>query len=309
MEQLFIGELIRQRRLELGLKQCELCEGICEPVTMSRLESGKQTPGSNKLRMLMQRLGLPDERYYALVSKNELRISELQTEIVSSNVLRDSLRGLEKIEELEAIAEPNDNQVRQFILRSRAILGKLVDGKVEPYLPEEKLEMLSEAIRLTSPYFDIDHIGKGLYCVDEVKVINQIAGVYSEQGNNEQALQIYVQLIDYIKQHFENVKQSGGLLPLVSYNYARELTVLGRYEEAIQISKLAWEACVQYGQYRYLASTINIISECYHLLGNVEQCKDYFKQAYYVYKAIGDEHSANDMASEAHEYFGSDFQL
>ena len=53
MEQLFIGELIRQRRLELGLKQCELCEGICEPVTMSRLESGKQTPGSNKLRMLM----------------------------------------------------------------------------------------------------------------------------------------------------------------------------------------------------------------------------------------------------------------
>lgn len=49
--------------------------------------------------------------------------------------------------------------------------------------------------------------------------------------------------------------------------------------------------------------------ECYHLLGNVEQCKDYFKQAYYVYKAIGDEHSANDMASEAHEYFGSDFQL
>ena len=81
MEQLFIGELIRQRRLELGLKQCELCEGICEPVTMSRLESGKQTPGSNKLRMLMQRLGLPEERYYALVSKNELRISELQTEI------------------------------------------------------------------------------------------------------------------------------------------------------------------------------------------------------------------------------------
>ena len=142
MEQLFIGELIRQRRLELGLKQCELCEGICEPVTMSRLESGKQTPGSNKLRMLMQRLGLPEERYYALVSKNELRISELQTEIVSSNVLHDSLRGLEKIEELEAIAEPNDNQVRQFILRSRAILGKLVDGKVEPYSLEEKLEML-----------------------------------------------------------------------------------------------------------------------------------------------------------------------
>lgn len=309
MEQLFIGELIRQRRLELGLKQCELCEGICEPVTMSRLESGKQTPGSNKLRMLMQRLGLPEERYYALVSKNELRISELQTEIVSSNVLRDSLRGLEKIEELEAIAEPNDNQVRQFILRSRAILGKLVDGKVEPYLPEEKLEMLSEAIRLTSPYFDIDHIGKGLYCVDEVKVINQIAGVYSEQGNNEQALQIYVQLIDYIKQHFQNVKQSSGLLPLVSYNYARELDLDGQYEKAIEIAKLGWEACVQYGQYASLPSTLEIIAECYHSLGDDEKSKDYYRQAYYLYKAVGRNHGIELVRSETQQYFGSNFQL
>ncbi len=309
MEQLFIGELIRQRRLELGLKQCELCEGICEPVTMSRLESGKQTPGSNKLRMLMQRLGLPEERYYALVSKNELRISELQTEIVSSNVLRDSLRGLEKIEELEAIAEPNDNQVRQFILRSRAILGKLVDGKVEPYLPEEKLEMLSEAIRLTSPYFDIDHIGKRLYCVDEVKVINQIAGVYSEQGNNEQALQIYVQLIDYIKQHFQNVKQSGGLLPLVSYNYARELDLDGQYEKAIEIAKLGWEACVQYGQYASLPCTLEIIAECYHFLGDDEKSKDYYRQAYYLYKAVGRNHGIELVRSETQQYFGSNFQL
>ena len=309
MEQLFIGELIRQRRLELGLKQCELCEGICEPVTMSRLESGKQTPGSNKLRMLMQRLGLPEERYYALVSKNELRISELQTEIVSSNVLRDSLRGLEKIEELEAIAKPNDNQVRQFILRSRAILGKLVDGKVEPYLPEEKLEMLSEAIRLTSPYFDIDHIGKRLYCVDEVKVINQIAGVYSEQGNNEQALQIYVQLIDYIKQHFQNVKQSGGLLPLVSYNYARELDLDGQYEKAIEIAKLGWEACVQYGQYASLPCTLEIIAECYHFLGDDEKSKDYYRQAYYLYKAVGRNHGIELVRSETQQYFGSNFQL
>ncbi|WP_076917629.1 helix-turn-helix domain-containing protein [Negativibacillus massiliensis] len=309
MEQLFIGELIRQRRLELGLKQCELCEGICEPVTMSRLESGKQTPGSNKLRMLMQRLGLPEERYYALVSKNELRISELQTEIVSSNVLHDSLRGLEKIEELEAIAEPNDNQVRQFILRSRAILGKLVDGKVEPYSLEEKLEMLFEAIRLTSPYFDIDHIGKGLYCIDEVKVINQIANIYSKQGKREQALQIFVQLIEYIKQHFHNVKQSGGLLPLVSFNYARELDLDGQYEKAIEVAHLGWESCVQYGQYATLPSSIEIIAECYHFLGDDEKSKDYYKQAYYIYKAIGDSHGLDSMKTEIAKYFGSDFQL
>ena len=104
MKSFFIGEMIRQRRMELGLKQNELCQGICEPTTMCRIESGKQTPSLNQLKVLLQRLGLPDERYYAIVSKNEMLISDLQTEIVSSNVFRDPQRGLPKIEELEKIA-------------------------------------------------------------------------------------------------------------------------------------------------------------------------------------------------------------
>ena len=30
MKEIFLGDVIRQRRLELGLTQEELCEGICE---------------------------------------------------------------------------------------------------------------------------------------------------------------------------------------------------------------------------------------------------------------------------------------
>ena len=40
MKEIFLGEVIRQRRLELGLTQEELCEGICEPMTISRFENG-----------------------------------------------------------------------------------------------------------------------------------------------------------------------------------------------------------------------------------------------------------------------------
>ena len=43
MKNVFLGEYIKQRRLDLGLTQEQLCDGICEPVTLSRLENGKQT--------------------------------------------------------------------------------------------------------------------------------------------------------------------------------------------------------------------------------------------------------------------------
>ena len=44
MQEIFIGEAIRQRRLALGLTQEELCEGLCEPATLSRIENGRQAP-------------------------------------------------------------------------------------------------------------------------------------------------------------------------------------------------------------------------------------------------------------------------
>lgn len=307
MKKLFVGEVIRKRRMELGLKQYELCEGICEPVTMSRLETGKQTPSYNKLKTILQRLGLPDDQCYMLLSKNEMLISDLQTEITSCNVLKDPERGLPKIEELEKIVEPDDTLTRQFILRSKVLLGKKENGKIVSYTFDEKLEMLFEAIRLTAPNFDIDAIHEGLYSIDEVKVINQIALVYSDHKDNKKAIDIYYQLLKYIKKHFQNILQSGGLLPLVAFNYARELDLVGRYVEAIEIAETGWKACVKYGQYYTLPLTMSIMTECYHCLNQDEKSQKYYKQAFYLFEAIDNKRGAKAITAEAKRYFGDDF--
>ena len=72
MQNYKLGEYIRQRRLDLGLTQEQVCAGICESVTLSRFENGKQTPSRNRINAILQRLGLPDDRYYALVTPEEL---------------------------------------------------------------------------------------------------------------------------------------------------------------------------------------------------------------------------------------------
>ena len=92
MKNVFLGEYVKQRRLDLGLTQEQLCYGICEPMTLSRLENGKQTPSRNRINALLQRLGLPDDRYFALLSKNELEMEALQKEMVfSSQMVRSSM--------------------------------------------------------------------------------------------------------------------------------------------------------------------------------------------------------------------------
>lgn len=74
-------EYIRQERLKRGITQEQLCAGICEPITVSRMENGKQTPSYSRICAFLQRLGLPDDRYFALLSKNEMEIKVLQDEL------------------------------------------------------------------------------------------------------------------------------------------------------------------------------------------------------------------------------------
>lgn len=309
MKEFPIGEVIRQKRIELGLTQEELCEGIYEPPTMSRIETGRQTPSRTKLNVLLQRLGLPDDQYYALLSDNETKIADLQKEIVSCNVLGKQAKGLEMIKKLEEIADPEDTTVRQFILRSKVIMGKPEKGEIKPYSFEQKLEILFQAIHLTSPRFNIEEIDRGLYGLDEVKVINQIALTYSRNDEHKKAIDIYYQLLRYIKKHFQNILQSGGLLPLVCYNYARELDLVKRYEDALEIAQLGWQACVQYGQYRNLPVIIALMAECYHFLNDDNKSIEYYRQAYYIHKAIGNEKSIGVIMSETKKYFGNDFSF
>ena len=88
MNEVHIGKIIKQKRLELGYTQEKLCEGICEPMSISRIERGLQNPSKNMLDALSQRLGLPTERCFIFLSKNEQIISDLKIEITSCNTLK-----------------------------------------------------------------------------------------------------------------------------------------------------------------------------------------------------------------------------
>lgn len=302
MQTVFLGEYIKAKRLELGLTQENLCEGICEPMTLSRLENGKQTPSRNTINALLQRLGLPDDRYFALLSKREKEIEALQKEIHSCNVLRNNKLGLEKIAELEPLVEIDDHVTQQFLLRCKANLGKQEGDTILPYSFEEKLDLLMQAIHLTIPRFTLDSIEQHLYTMDEVKIINSMANCFSNSGRNDQALKIYEQLFSYIRTHYQNILQSGGLLPLVAECYARSLDIAQQYEKALEIGQLGVDAGVKYGQYFTLCGSLSIMAECHYFLGHLEESEKLYYQAYYMALSVRDQHVAQVIREEMQKY-------
>lgn len=304
MQSIFIGTVIKQRRKELKLTQEQVCSGICDPVSLSRIENGKQTPSRSIINALLQRLGLPDTRYYALSSMHELEIETIKKEIIACNVTRDVDNGFALIDNLQEMISSNDQLTQQFILRSKAVLGSL-DKR---YGFHEQIQLLTEAIRLTIPSFDLDEIGNQLYSADELKTIIQIANVYSNYEKNEKAADIFYQLLKYTRRHYQEIITSGGLSTLILYNYARVLDLSGRYSEGVKIAKNGIDSCIKYGHYQTLPGCLEVYAECCYFLGEIEKSAEAYYQAYYLCKLIGRKEDIEITKNEAKKYLNIDFQ-
>ncbi len=314
MRELFLGEYIKQERLKQGITQEQLCAGICEPITVSRMENGKQTPSYNRICAFLQRLGLPDERFFALLSKNELEIKTLQDEICADRIRFErtspehrppiQAAGLQKLEQLEKLAEPDDRIVRQYIMSERATFGK-PDG---PYSPEERLKLLLEALHITAPNLDLEEINLGLYSMEETTLLNKIAVTYAQMGQLKKAIDIYRQLLKYVQKHYcDGMSRYAGKFALIAYNYTNVLFMAGRYDDALEVAELGRKVCVEYPHYQFLPGILDLMGGCYFYQGNFEKCKEYYRDAYYLYKVIGNERDRLLLEKAAKERLGLEF--
>lgn len=281
-----IGLFIKKKREEQHIRQEDLCRGICDKSTLSRNERGKQEPSSGILGVLLQRLGINEDQLAVLLGPKDFEISDLQKEIVALNSQKEYEKAAEKIRRLEQLVEPTDKITQQFILRSKALA----------YFPEDypaSRDLLFQALSLTLPDFDFDHISDYLLGIEEVKILNQLANSYSEAGDRRFAIHIYRQLFEDPRKRLFNIEAELTLLPLLAYNYSRLLGLERRYEEEIEIATLGQKTCIKYNKCQYLGGLLLNISCALRELGQDKESRSKLIDSFYAYHLMGDESSCN----------------
>ena len=281
-----IGLFIKKKREEQHIRQEDLCRGICDKSTLSRIERGKQEPSSGILGVLLQRLGINEDQLAVLLGPKDFEISDLQKEIVAFNSQKEYEKAAEKIRRLEQLVEPTDKITQQFILRSKALA----------YFPEDypaSRDLLLQALSLTLPDFDFDHISDYLLGIEEVKILNQLANSYSEAGDRRFAIHIYRQLFEDPRKRLFNIEAELTLLPLLAYNYSRLLGLERRYEEEIEIATLGQKTCIKYNKCQYLGGLLLNISCALRELGQDKESRSKLIDSFYAYHLMGDESSCN----------------
>lgn len=281
-----IGLFIKKKREEQHIRQEDLCRGICDKSTLSRIERGKQEPSSGILGVLLQRLGINEDQLAVLLGPKDFEISDLQKEIVGLNFQKEYEKAAEKIRRLEQLVEPTDKITQQFILRCKALA----------YFPEDypaSRDLLLQVLSLTLPDFDFDHISDYLLGIEEIKILNQLANSYSEAGDRRFAIHIYRQLFEDPQKRLFNIEAELTLLPLLAYNYSRLLGLERRYEEEIEIATLGQKNCIKYNKCQYLGGLLLNISCALRELGQDKESRSKLIDSFYAYHLMGDESSCN----------------
>ena len=310
MDEFNLGTYIKKRREELNISQEELCEGLCAVSSLSRIENNQQDPSRHLTKNLLDRLGLPNDRFFSLWDQKGISAGALQREIQDDMNLyaraaehdRPGIRAgiLEKLAELEKAAGQDNRAVQQFLLAQRAVLG----GPDGSYSLSEKLEMQLEALRMTCPKFDSEDFRRGHYSLDETRLINQIALIYSQLGDRKRATDMYDQLLKYVEKNDRELAGYAGHFCMVAHDYAIELGMGRRYSDSNEIAEKGRRLCISRGVYQFLPGFLAIQAANYYFLGELETSKKLYLHAFYVYNAYGNTINREIIRREIKEYLG-----
>lgn len=143
-----ISEVIRMRRLMVGMSVQELCDGICLEAAMRNLENRKVKPRRSNVKELFRRLGLPGElKRMELVSSSP----EMKRLVEALNIEINNLRW-ERAEELLAEIEklsPEDYPVNKQVLMQKALYLQWNREELES---EDYCERMRATLELTLPF-------------------------------------------------------------------------------------------------------------------------------------------------------------
>ncbi len=294
MRDMKIGDIIRERRKNLNLTQEQLCEGICEPLTLSRIENGKAVPTYSHLRALLSRLGLPEGRYFVQERANEDAIRMIRHKLHTLSGYYDaaidrsalSARALSLIGQLEDMLSAQDIPDLQFAVYMKVYFHR--DPSDAP-LYADLCEQLLSAIRLSLPRFTMETISEGVYSLEETQMIVLLGEILRRMGEQEKALTVLHDIHQYVQDHVHSITHPSRFLPLTAVTYAKALCQSGNYEQALDLSQEGIHCCLQYGYCGQLPYLLETEAFCLEQLDQLALADTAWKESYALFSATGNE--------------------
>ncbi len=288
----FIGSFLKLKRIEKGITQEELCEGICTPSYLSRIENNHVVADENIYKLLFHKLGIDYENINETYSEVNERIENLYRDMIHKKNLKENIYELKRL----SSALCDECSLKYEIVYSRYLLmngevdkaGKILNNLSYILKPEYHRNFFLYSNVLMIYYYLKEDYTKAL---EVGLILKNIKDYESLADDYELGLFYYNLALIYSKLHFFDrcIRYSELALNTFNSNYFFERSIdcqillgisynnLGFYDKSLKsytLAKRLLKFLPEKNKTLYEGKIYNNIGYCYERQGNYSQAID-----------------------------------
>ena len=303
------SEVLKRTRQSLGLTQEMLCEGICSPQTISRIENGQQKPRKKTSRQLMERMGKEGSRMYAILPISDPKISK-DIRNYDDAMRKEKYKAAQKILNIMEEEFWDTSACSQYLLYGK----NTIRWKLQQISPENGRELLWEALELTVPSPKQQEISWYPWMDHELLLLYGVADSYYDEGQTQEAISMLKDLYEGIWSGYR-MPQAGQTIEYMILNKLMEIYGgLKGYENAIECAQKGIETCRQEQSSIYLVQFLEGNAQNIRRLLKQGETNEYSEETYReaslqaiaIASALGNEKKAKKMTKRYYKHFGNE---
>ncbi len=232
MEKYKLGDTIRFLRKQMRLTQEQLAEGICSPITISRIESGVQFPSENILKMILNKLG-QDLNGINLINFSKNSSLENLFDIAQNFLLKSNFDKTSYIIK-EIYQQQNlDTLDKQRLNMLEIGLEMALEIKETETTSDVFIDRIYDALKLTNKNIDIFNIDKMPLSLQEINLLSFLAIIFSNNGKLDDAINIDKNLLKCFDFYKIKTLEQNATQILISIHLAQFYEVKEMYDESL----------------------------------------------------------------------------
>lgn len=196
---------IKKRRICLDMTQEELAEGVCDPVSISRIETGASNCTNSKIGLLLDKVHLPGGSAVFSVQTGRVDMYDVVAEIKRLSLFS-------RYEEVAELFEPlkkkaaSDRYTEQYMMHKETTLKR----NLKQISNTEHWEQQKRALHMTVPDKPVEELKDWIFTRTEAMIINSLAYGCKQIGKVAETRE----WLELLREHYERQ-------PFHWYHYAK----------------------------------------------------------------------------------------
>lgn len=267
-----IGRLIRELRVEHGISQQSLCQGLCSKSKLSKIENDTLQPSAILAETLLQRLGISERVFTFYDSVKEAALYELRarTALIPQN---ESAQILASLEQMEMSLTKDDVLYRQYILYRRALTTQDNGNKID---------LLRQALCLTQPSMNLLFTRKDYLSWCELNILTHLCEAYVRSTSPLKGIVMFLQMLDYLFQTPRDILSLKRLLPIFVSRLTYNLCIQQQFTELRNMLPYFSNPAMK----SYLHGLGTILANYAQVLGKIEEYSLIPLYTHYAYSLL-----------------------